>query len=111
MAWISLLTRLIVGHAPIIVGAARAYYAAPARARDAAGPGARAPGSIESLQHAVEQLEAREAHQAALLADLSRQLHDMSAALEALRVRLWLALIGAALAIGVAVVTALLAPR
>ena len=115
MAWISALTRLpwrlIVDHAPTIVDAARRLYASsrtpPARTE----PGERAAGSIESLQRAIEQLEAHEVQRAALLAELAKQVQDMTTALEVLRARVRLALIGASVAIAVAILTAFFAGR
>ena len=115
MAWISALTKLpwklIVGHAPTIVDAARALYAGSRRAGGGAEPSEPPAGSLEALERALERLEAREVQHAALVADLARQLRDMATALEVLRARLRLALSGAAMAIVVAIVTAVLASR
>jgi hypothetical protein len=113
--WISALTnipwRIIVDHAPTIVDAARKLYASSRRPRPRAEPSERASGGLESLQRAIEQLEAREVQHAALLADLAKQVQDMATALEVLRARVRWALIGASLAVGVAVLTAFLAGR
>ena len=111
MPWTRIPWRLLVDHAPIIVEAARRLYAssrpAPLRGR----PGERLTASLESLQRAVEQLEARDAQHAELFAELAKQVQDMTTALEVLRAHLRWAWLGAALALAVAVLTALLLRR
>jgi hypothetical protein len=106
--WTRIPWRLLIDHAPTIVDAARRLYAssrpAPLRGR----PGDRTTASLESLQRAVEELEAREAQHAELFAELAKQVQGMTAALQVLRARLRWAWLGAALALGVAVLTALL---
>ena len=113
MPWISALTkmpwRMIVDHAPTIVDAARKLYASSRRPRPGTEPGDRASRGVESLQRAIEQLEAREVEHAGLLADLAKQVQDMANALEVLRARVRWALIGASVAVAVAILTAVFA--
>ena len=115
MPWISALTKMpwqyILGHAPTIVDAARRLLASSKRPRTATESSERRAGGIESLQRAVEHLEAREVQHAALLADLARQVQDMANALEVLRARVRWAVIGASVAVAVAILTALFAGR
>ncbi len=111
MPWTRIPWRLLVDHAPTIVEAARRLYVssrpAPLRER----PGERTTPSLESLQRDVEQLEARDAQHAELVAELARQVQEMTTALEALRTRLRWAWLGVALALIVAVLSALLLRR
>ena len=111
MPWTRIPWRLLVDHAPSIVEAARRLYVssrpAPLRGR----PGERTTTSLESLQRDVEQLEARDAQHAELVAELARQVQEMTTALEALRTRLQWAWLGVALALIVAVLSALLLRR
>jgi len=51
--------RLLVEHAPTIVDAARRLYAGSLRPRGRYAPSERSTQSLESLQRAIEQLEAR----------------------------------------------------
>jgi hypothetical protein len=115
VAWISALTRmpwrLIVDHAPTIVDAAHRLYAGSRTPHARSQPSERTAGSLDSLQRAVEQLEARETQHAALLGELARQVQDMTTALEVLRARVRWAGIGAAAAIAVALLTALVLGR
>jgi hypothetical protein len=89
--------RTIVLHAPAIMKAARRYYGETRTAYPDAEPRARRAEGIEPVWHALEK-------QAALVDDLARQVQEMAAALEVLRARVRLALIGASLALGVALV-------
>jgi len=113
--WISALTkmtsRIIVDHAPTIVDAARKLYASSRRPRLRGEPSERAPAGIESLQRAIEQIEAREVQHAALLADLAKQVQDMANAIEVLRARVRWAWIGASVAVALALLTALFLGR
>ena len=100
MPWTTLLA-----HAPTIVDAARNVYATTRKPAADGTPSARAGDGIERLRRAVEELEAGEAQQAALFADLAKQVQAMTTALAALRARVLFALVGAALALVVAIVT------
>ena len=115
MAWIWALRhvpwRTILTHAPTIVDAARSYYSTTRRTTDERGPDHRARRSIDDLRLALERLEEREVEQAALFADAARQLQDLSTAVEALRVRLLLALWGAGAALVVALTALIVALR
>jgi hypothetical protein len=95
-AWSTLFT-----HGPTIVDAARKLYAIATRHADAAAPRV---DRDDSLYHAVADLQQREAQQAALVADLARELRDVAATIEELRARVRLALTGAAVAAALAVV-------
>jgi len=107
--WTKIPWRLLIDHAPLIVEAARRLYAGPRPGPLRGGPGERM--TVESLQRAVEQLEARDAQHAELFADLARQVQDMTTALEVLRARLRWAWLGVALALIVSLLTALLLRR
>jgi len=89
--------RTIVLHAPAILTAARRYYGATRTADPDAEPRVRRAEGIEPVWRALEK-------QAALVDDFSRKVQEMAAALEVLRARVRLALIGASLALGVALV-------
>jgi len=101
--------RLLVDHAPTIVDAARQLYVGSRGAYRQPHASERTTGSVEALQRAVEQLEARDIQQAAVLDELARQVQAITTALEVLRARVRWALAGAAVAVVVAaaVVTAL----
>jgi hypothetical protein len=103
--------RLLVDHAPIIVDAARQLYAGSRGTYRRPPPTERTTASLESLQRAVEQLEAREVQQAAVLDELAKQVQDMTTALEVLRARVRWALAGTAVAVAVAVLTAVFLGR
>src|SRR2546428_12469592 len=103
--------RLLVDHAPPIVDAARRLYAASRQPHGAYQPRERTTDSLESLQRAVEQLEAREVQHAAVLEELAKQVQDMTTALEVLRARVRWAWIGAAVAVAGALLTALVLGR
>jgi hypothetical protein len=115
MAWMWALTKVpwktILVHGPAIVDAARSYYATTRRAAERDEAGDRGAGGPDALRHAVQRLEEREVQQAALFADLARQVQDMATAIEALRRRFVLALWGAGLAIVMGVVAIILALR
>ena len=115
MPWISALTRipwrLLVDHAPTIVGAASRVYAGARPPRERPETGDTAPSDRESIQRIVERLEARDVQQATVLADLAKQVHDMTTALEVLRARARWAWITAALALAMALATALFLGR
>ena len=111
MPWTRIPWRLLVDHAPTIVDAARRLYAGSRPAPLRGHPADRTTASLESLQRAVEQLEARDAEHAELLAELARQVQDLTTALDVLRARLRWAWLGAALALAVAILTAVLSRR
>ena len=92
--------RTIVLHTPTIVKAARRYYGMTRTTSQGHRPVRPAEG-IESVRRALEE-------QAALVDDLTRQVREITAALEVLQTRVRLALIGAWLAVAVALVTAAL---
>jgi hypothetical protein len=110
VAWSWAMTRVpwktILMHAPTIVEAARSLYGPPRKTADDAGPEDRAPGGIERLRQRVEILEQRDAQQAALFADLARQVQEMATALEVLRVRIQLTMVGTAVAVVLSVLSA-----
>jgi hypothetical protein len=103
--------RLLVEHAPAIVDTARRLYAGSLRRRTRFSPSDRPNDSIETLRRAIEQLEARELQQTALLEELAKQVQDVTTALEVLRARVRWALAGAAVAVAVALATALFLGR
>ncbi len=114
MPWISALTRmpwrLLVEHAPTIVDAARRLYVGSGRARGRS-PLSERTGSLDALERAVEQLEAREVEHASVLEELAKQVQDVTTALEVLRARVRWAWIGASVAVAVALATALFLGR
>ena len=114
MPWISALTRmpwrLLVEHAPTIVDAARRLYVGSGRARGRS-PLSERTGSLDALERAVEQLEAREVQHASVLEELAKQVQDVTTALEVLRARVRWAWIGASVAVAVALATALFLGR
>jgi hypothetical protein len=103
--------RLLVDHAPTIVDAARQLYAGSRGTYRRPPASERTTASLESLQRAVEQLEAREVQQAAVLDELAGQVQNLTTALEVLRARVRWALAGAAAAVAVAVLTAVFLGR
>jgi hypothetical protein len=113
--WISALTRmpwrLLVEHAPAIVDTARRFYAGSLYRRTRYAPGERPTDSLESLRRAIEQLEARELQQTALIEQIAKQVQDVTTALEVLRARVRWSLAGAAVAVAVALATALFLGR
>src|SRR5712691_9903110 len=91
--------RTLLRHTPTIVEAARTYYTAARRqAEPPHAPERPTAGGIDGLRRTVERLEEREIQQAALVADLAKELAEMATALEVLRARLTIALWGAGLA-------------
>ena len=96
------LWKTILLHGPTIVDAARKLYAATRRTADPE-PGGPEGAGIDSLRRAVDMLTAREMEQSALLADLAKQVQDIATAVEALRVRVTLALLASALAAALAI--------
>jgi len=109
--WKRIPWRLLVDHAPIIVEAARRLYVSSRPAPSPGRPGQRTTATVESLARDVERLEARDAQHAELVAELAKQVQEMTTALEALRARLRWVWFGVALALVVAVLTALLLRR
>jgi hypothetical protein len=106
MAWIWALRqvpwRTIIRHAPTIVETARAYYSSTRRTADETDP--RTVRGVEALHRAVARLEEREVDQAALVADLAKQVANLTNAVGVLRARVLLALWGALLALVVGIV-------
>jgi hypothetical protein len=98
----------ILLHAPTIVEAARKLLATARRPIGETEADDDVAGGRESLRGAVAALTERQAEQAALLADLAGQVQAMAVALEELRRRTMLALVGAALAGVVALASAAL---
>lgn len=94
--------RTIIRHAPAIVDTARRLYAT-SRPSDGTRAAALRELTGDDLQRAVARLEEREVEQAALIADLARQVHHMATAIEALRSRLVAVTIGGVLALIVAI--------
>jgi hypothetical protein len=111
VSWTRIPWRLLIDHAPTIVDAARRLYAgshpAPLRGR----PSERTTASLESLTRAVEQLEARDAQHAEVVAELVKQVQDVTTALAVLRARVRWAWVTAALALVLALLTAFLMRR
>ena len=108
MPWTKIPWRLLVDHAPTIVEAARRLYVSSRPAPSGGRPGKRPTVTLESLQRDVEQLEARDAQHAEVIAELAKQVQDMTTALEVLRARLRWAWLGVAVALIFAVLGALL---
>jgi len=102
--------RLLVEHAPTIVDAARRLYVGSGRALGRS-PLSERTGSLDALERAVEQLEAREVEHASVLEELAKQVQDVTTALEVLRARVRWAWIGASVAVAVALATALFLGR
>jgi hypothetical protein len=96
--------RALLAHAPTLVDAARRFRR-PAREPERTEAAA---GDVEALKRAVQQLREREGQQAALLDELAKQAREMAIALEVLHARLRFALIGAALALGLAILALVL---
>ena len=103
--------KTIILNAPTIVDAARKFYATTRTPTAASEPGPRGADNIGALRRAVEELEAREVQQAALFAEMAKQVQDIATAVEVLRARLTLALWGAGLAAVLAVLSLVLALR
>jgi hypothetical protein len=109
--WSRIPWRLLVDHAPTIVDAARRLYVGSRAPHGASGPRPDAAAGAESLQRAVEQLEAREAQHAELLAELAKHVRELTTAVETLRACVWWAWAGIALAVALTMVSALLLRR
>ena len=101
----------ILLHGPTIVEAARKLYTAARKGAAETESTARTGDGIEPLRRAVEILEEREVQQAAVLADLAKQVQEMGAAVDVLRRRVMLSLVGTAVAILLASVAVALALR
>jgi hypothetical protein len=99
MPWKTLLV-----HAPTLVDAARHLYATT-RSPAERSPTTRGHDDVVALRRAVEELEAREVQQAALVADLAKQVNALTTAVEVLRARIVFALVGAAAALVISLVT------
>jgi hypothetical protein len=99
--------KTILFHAPAIVEAARKLYGTTLETEARPRP----PAGLDALRRAVEDLEQREAQQAALFSDLAREVEAMATAVEILRARVALALAGSSIATVVAIVAAILAWR
>lgn len=110
MTWSRALTRVpwktILTHAPTLVEAARSFYGTTRK--PAPDPGGAEPPSVgmEPLRARVEALEQRDAQEAALAADLARQVQEMATALEVWRARVHLAVVGSAVAVVFSVLAA-----
>ena len=98
--------KTLLRHGPTIVDAARVLYGSTRPPAEEAGPDWRGRDDVEALRQRVEHLEQREAEQAALFTDLARQAQEMAAALEVLRARVHLAIVGSSVAVVLAVLTA-----
>jgi hypothetical protein len=109
--WSRIPWRLLVDHAPTIVDAARRLYVGSRPPRDASPPRPGTTPSSETLQRAVEQLQARDVQHAELLAELARQVQDITTALTVLRARVRWAWVGVAVAVAVALAAALFVGR
>ena len=97
--------RTLLAHAPTLVDAARHLYATT-RSPAERSPTPRGHDNIEALRRAVEEVEARETQEAALVADLAKQVQALTTALEVLRARIVFALVGASAALVLSLVTA-----
>ena len=94
--------RTIITHAPTIVETARRLYA---NSRQSDGTARTATRRLppDDLHHAVARLEEREIEQAALIADLAREVQQIATGVEVLRSRLMLATISGVLALVIAI--------
>lgn len=95
--------RTLLVHGPTIVEAARTLYTGAKKPAAESMPRVRSFDDADVLRRAVEQLEVREVQQAGLIAELAKQVQDLTTALDVLRARLTLALVGAAIAAALAV--------
>jgi len=96
--------RTLVLHAATIVDTARNLYGVTRTPVAPVPPRSRRAEGLEALRQALEEFEDREVRQAALFEDLARQVQEMTLALEVLRVRVLFCLMGAALAVVIAIV-------
>ena len=96
--------RTLLRHTPTIVEAARSYYTATRRtaAEHESERDRSTPAGVDGLRRAVDRLEEREVQQAAIVADLAKQVAEMATAVEVLRARLTIALWGAGIALALA---------
>ena len=103
--------KTILFHVPTIVEAARNLYETTRvpHAETEARP--RPPAGLDALRRAVEDLEQRQTQQAALFADLARQVETLATAVEVLRARVAFALVASSVATLLAIVVAVLAWR
>jgi len=103
--------KTILFHVPTIVEAARQLYETtrvPPATKEAR---PQPPASLDALRRAVEDLEQRQAQQAALFADLARQVEALATAVEVLRARVAYALVASSVATVLAIAVAILAWR
>lgn len=100
--------RTILVHGPTILEAARTLYAGAKKPAGQSLPRVRSLDGVDDIRRAVDELEARELQQAALITDLAKQVQDMTTAIEVLRARLQLASIAAGVALAVALVVVVL---
>jgi hypothetical protein len=94
--------RTIITHAPTIVETARRLYANSRQSDGTAATGTRRLPA-DDLHRAVARLEEREIEQAALIADLAREVQQIATGVDVLRSRLMLATIGGVLALVIAI--------
>ncbi|MBM3217709.1 MAG: hypothetical protein FJZ38_03350 [Candidatus Rokubacteria bacterium] len=99
---------MLLRHAPTIVEAAHRYYTGARRTADDHAP-ASPSRARDELERAVDRLEQREVEQARIVADLAKQVAEMTTALEVIRARLTIALWGVAISGGVALLFLVLA--
>ena len=102
--------RTLLRHAPTIVEAARGYYTATRRTTTERAPERERPtagGIDDGVRRAVERLEEREVQQAAIVADLAKEVAEMTTAIEILRARLNIALWGTGIALVLALASLL----
>ena len=103
--------KTILFHVPTIVEAARQLYETtrlPPAAKEAR---PQPPASLDALRRAVADLEQRQAQQAALFADLARQVEALATAVEVLRARVAYALAASSVATVLTIVAVVLAWR
>ena len=100
--------RTIIMHAPTIVDTARRLYA-NSRQTDGTGTPDHRPLRGDEVHRVVARLDERAIEQAALTADLARQVQQMTTALEVLRSRLVLAALGSGLGLAIALIALIVA--
>jgi hypothetical protein len=106
---VSLPWKTILFHGPTILEAARTLYAAARKSTGADGEsGERAADGVDEVRRALDRIEERELQQAALLADLAKQVQDVTVTVDLMRARLRVALVGASLAVALAIVSIVL---
>ena len=106
----SLPWKTILFHGPTILEAARTLYAAARKSTGADGESREraAGGGVDEVRRALDRIEERELQQAAVLADLAKQVQDVTATVDVMRARLRVALVGASLAVALAIVSIVL---